>query len=97
MISDHIKGAAELSFAREVVGISGDHVKIAGTPSSLQKEGTGEIEKNFGSIKKLSEMSLPEIFQDPNFRRGVMEEIDSSRHIWEPVVESFVRSHRGME
>jgi hypothetical protein len=108
MADDKIEGAAELSFAQEVLGLTGDHVKIAGTPGALQKEGTGdckcgkkpctckEVKKEAG-LKKLAEMSLREIFEDPNFRRGVMEEIDSSRHIWEPAVENYVRAYHGME
>jgi len=100
MPDDRIEGAAELSFAREVLSISGDHVKIAGTPAELQKEATGATEKkdeDYPGIKKIAEMSLREIFQDTNFRRGVMEEIDSSRPTWEPAVEAFVKAHVGME
>lgn len=111
MADDKIEGAAELSFAQEVLGLAGDHVKIAGTPEALQKESMPMCPKCKGKkdckcpgakeypkgMKKLSEMNLRDIFNDPNFRRGVMEEIDSSRHIWEPAVETFVRAHRGME
>ena len=93
-----IEGAAELSFAQEVMGLTGDHIKIAGTPAALQKEGSGnEDAKKPEGLKKIAEMSLREIFEDPNFRRGVMEEIDSSRHMWEPAVESYVRAYHGME
>lgn len=98
---DKIEGAAETSFAAEVLGLIGDHVKVAGTPEALQKEGEGAAcaakKKASTGVKKLAEMSLREVFQDPNFRRGVMEEIESSRHIWEPAVEGFVRASCGME
>lgn len=101
MADERIEGAAELSFAREVLGLTGDHVKVAGTPEALQKEGACvKNQKPKGAavgLKKMSEMSLREIFNDPNFRRGVMEEIDSSRHIWEPAVEEFVRASYGVE
>lgn len=108
-MDDKIEGAAEISFASEVLGLTGDHLKVAGTPEALQKEGMkGDCkcgkkpcvckkEDYPKGMKKMSEMNLREIFNDPNFRRGVMEEIDSSRHIWEPAVETFVRAHRGME
>jgi len=105
MADERIEGAAEISFAAEVLGLTGDHVKIAGTPEALQKEGEGaacdkgkDKKKDAPEgMKKMSEMSLREIFEDPNFRRGVMEEIDSSRHIWEPAVENYVRAYHGME
>jgi hypothetical protein len=101
-MQDKIEGAAELSFAQEVLGLGGDHVKIAGTPEALQKEGTGvgcdDKKKAKGDgIKKMAEMSLRDIFQDANFRRGVMEEIDSSRHMWEPAAEAYIRASQGTE
>lgn len=44
-----------------------------------------------GKLSKIASMSLREIMEDENFRRGVFEEIETSRPVWEPLIRSMMQ------
>lgn len=58
-----------------------------GTPS----ENKPMIKK--GGVTKISEMSLRALLEHPDFVRGMQEEMDTLRPVWEPVVQEFILSN----
>lgn len=83
------EGMAEKAFADELSHIVGAdyHVKSAaakGTPAAA-REG---LVKKASHIKKASDMSMAELLDDENFKRGLADEMDAQRSLWEPLVVS---------
>lgn len=87
--------ALEREYAAELERILGvSHVKTAsaaGTPEEVK----APLTKKASTLTKLSEMSLEDIMRHPAFLQGVQAEVDACRHIWEPLVEAFVRENLG--
>lgn len=86
MIDERLDGNAESALASEIARITGTdlHSKTAAA------KGTPEEHKTFTKVaeevKTAADMTQREVCEDENFRRGVADEIESQRHLWEPAV-----------
>ena len=91
MINEKLDGNAESALAGEIARITGTdlHPKIAAA------KGTPEENKPFTKVaeevKTAADMSQREVCEDENFRRGVADEIESQRHLWEPAVVGYLQ------
>lgn len=91
MINENISGEAELAFAKEIASITGmdTHTKEAAAkeaPEGTPAEDRKPLKKEAALAKVAADMDMADLFEDENFRRGVFDEIESQRHVWEPVV-----------
>lgn len=89
MIGENIDGAAEKALADELSSIVGMdlHVKSAaakGTPEEKKEP----MVKKASHIKKASDMSLRELIDNEDFKRGLADEMEAQRSVWEPMVTS---------
>jgi hypothetical protein len=96
MIGENISNAADKAFADELASIVGVdlHVKSAaakGTPEEKRET----MVKRASHIKKASDMSMPEMLEHEDFRRGIADEVEAQRSVWEPMVTSKLFSNEG--
>lgn len=93
-----VKGldAVETEYAAEIERLLGlSHTKLASAPGTPE-EVRAPLVKKGSEITKLADMSLRDVMAHPLFLRGVQEEIDANRHIWEPIVEGLIKENLGL-
>lgn len=97
MQDDKIFGDAEISLAREIASVVGmdTHTKEASAeaPEGTPAEDVETLRKEAGLVKVASDMNLEDILENEHFRRGVFDEIEASRSVWEPIA----RARMGLE
>lgn len=86
----------EREYASELERILGwSHAKTAAASGTPEEGITPLVKKAAAGITKIAGMSIEDIMRHPAFLSGVQSEIDSYRHVWEPIVEGFVRENLG--
>ena len=78
MVNENMSGEAELAFAREIAAVVG--------MDTHTKEASAKESPEAGIVKTASDMDMGDLLEDENFRRGVFDEINDQRHVWEPIV-----------
>jgi hypothetical protein len=69
--------------------------KVAAAEGTPEENKTPLVKK--AGITKLADLDLRAIMNDANFLAGFQHEIDSSRHIWEPLAQEFLKSQMGVQ
>jgi hypothetical protein len=90
---DPIFDKIDTDYLREMARILGtdSHVKTAaakpfGTKAEEKKEKKAEKMAAKSGIRKMASMNIRELLENPDFRRGVFDEIEARRNVWEPLV-----------
>lgn len=87
---DPIFDKIDTDYLREMARILGtdSHVKTAAAkPFGTKAEDKKEKKPAFkGFHSKMASMSVRELLENPDFRRGVFDEIEARRNVWEPLV-----------
>ena len=86
--------AAGTSLAEEISRILGQPLNKTAAAKGTPEEGKRGLAKKAG-ITKISEMSLRSLLEHPDFVKGMQDEMEELRGIWEPVVNEFVMSNLG--
>jgi hypothetical protein len=84
------------AFGEEIARFLGRPMTTVAAAPGTPEENKTSLKKTAG-ITKLADMNLRAVMNDPNFLAGFQHEIDSSRHIWEPLVTEFVKSRISAE
>jgi hypothetical protein len=89
MIGENITGSAEKALIDELSSIVGVdlHVKSAaakGTPEEKREP----LTKKASLVKRASDLSMRELLDNDDFKRGLADAIEAQRSTWEPMVTS---------
>lgn len=66
-----------------------------GTPAESNPTPVTKIGEEEDPLVKIAGMDLEELFKNAQFRQGVMDELEASKHEWEPLLVEYYKSLTG--
>jgi hypothetical protein len=86
MIDEKLTGMAEKALMEELATITGSdlHVKTAGVATPAGERAS--MVKKASHVKRASDVSITDLLNDENFKRGLAEAIDSRKGLWEQAI-----------
>jgi hypothetical protein len=95
---------ADLEFGEAIASVMGAHElpKIAGSPSGTPAESnptpvskTAETEEEEDPLATILGMDYEDLFKHASFRKGVSDELEASKHEWEPLLVDYYAALTG--
>jgi hypothetical protein len=94
---------ADLEFAEAMASVMGapEIPKVAesqGTPAESNPTPvtkTASVVDDEDPLVKIAGMDMEELFKNAHFRQGVMDELEASKHEWEPLLVDYYKALTG--